>query len=64
MRHLPHLEQYTPSQISRMAHIEFFDYEVMGNKDTDKIRKTPMAILFDYNMPNKLFKKSKLIRLY
>ncbi|HZJ56848.1 MAG TPA: DUF4080 domain-containing protein [Clostridia bacterium] len=62
-RYLPHLAQYTPSQISRMAHIEFFDCEVAGNKDTSGSDRNPTIILFDYNISNKLFKKSKLTRL-
>lgn len=64
LKYLPHLAQYTPSQISRMAHIEFFDYEVMRDKGADKVNRTPIAILFDYNISNKLFERSKLTRLY
>ncbi len=64
LKYLPHLVQYTPSQISRMAHIEFFDYEVMRDKGADKVNRTPIAILFDYNISNKLFERSKLTRLY
>lgn len=62
-KYLPHLAKYTPSQISRMAHIELFDYDVTQNLDTGQIRKRPTAVLFDYNIPNKLFNKSKITRL-
>ena len=47
-QYLPHLAKYTPSQISRMAHIELFDYDVTQGLDTDEIRKAPTAVLFDY----------------
>ena len=46
-----------------MAHIESFDYDVTQGLDTGEIRKAPTAVLFDYNIPNKLFSKSKIIRL-
>ncbi|HZJ82892.1 MAG TPA: B12-binding domain-containing radical SAM protein, partial [Clostridia bacterium] len=47
-KYLPDMIGYTPAQISRMAHIEFF-------KDS--------VILFDYNIPNKLFEKSRRIEI-
>ena len=62
-KYLPHLEVYTPSQISRMAHIEFFDNDITQYLDTGGIMKKPTAILFDYHIPNKLFKKSKTQKL-
>lgn len=62
-KYLPHLAKYTPSQISRMAHIELFDYDVTQGLDTGPIRKKPTAVLFDYNIPNKLFSKSKITRI-
>ncbi len=62
-RYLPHLVKYTPSQISRMTHIEFFDYDVTQSLDIINGAKSPTAILFDYNIENKLFNKSKIIEI-
>lgn len=58
-KYLPHLKDYTPSQISRMGHIEFFDYDVTKSRDLKSITQNPTVLLFDYNIPNKLFSKSR-----
>lgn len=62
-KYLPDFLAYTPSQISRMAHIELFDYDVTQTLNGANIIKSPTAILFDYNVANKLFYKSKPIKL-
>ena len=62
-KYLPHLIEYTPSQISRMAHIEFFNYHIGKTQDLTDIIKKPTNILFDYNLPNKLFHKSRMIEI-
>ncbi len=62
-RYLPHLAQYTPSQISRMAHIEIFDYDVTAQRDTGNMTKKPTYVLFDYNIKNKIFEKSRWTKI-
>ena len=62
-KYLPHLKEYTPSQISRMAHIEFFDYDITQIPNADRVIKRPTMVLFDYNISNKIFEKSRRIRI-
>jgi radical SAM superfamily enzyme YgiQ (UPF0313 family) len=56
---LPHLKEYTSRQISRMAHIEMFEYDILTGIEKGEYLSVPSAILFDYNIPIKIFQKSR-----
>ncbi len=54
-RLLPHLADYTPSQLSRMCHIELFRYDVSRLGQTNHVPSPSLtAVLFDYSKRNPL----------
>ncbi|MGI6189490.1 MAG: B12-binding domain-containing radical SAM protein [Clostridiales bacterium] len=56
---LPHLRSYTPRQISRRAHIEMFDYDIVEGISTGRYSPKTTFVLFDYMIENKIFRKSR-----
>lgn len=55
-KYLPQLKDYTSKQISRMAHIEVFEYniELYIRSNYKTIRKEPTPILFNYHNRDKM----------
>jgi hypothetical protein len=60
--YLPSLEGHTSKQISRIAHLEVFEYDIMGyiQSGYTKINKKQTAILFDYNHRDKMQHQAKV----
>jgi len=58
-RYFPHMKEYTDKQIARMAHIEIFEYDVLAQPDEIKDTRRTTAILFDYQIPNKIFRRCR-----
>ena len=62
-RYLPDLIKYTPKQISRRAHIEFFAYDVTIDPTRGKRVKKPTQILFNYDTRGQIDSKAKITKL-
>ena len=52
--YLPSLLNYTPKQISKMAHLEAFDYDVLHPMKGNTPPKQPCFLLFDYSKRDKM----------
>ena len=59
LKYLPHLKDYTSRQISRMAHIEVFEYDILEGISAGRYLPKTTYVLFDYNIDNKIFRKSR-----
>ena len=49
---LPHYKEYNVKQLTRMLHIEAFDYAVWEKEITEKRNEKPSYLLFDYQNRN------------
>jgi radical SAM superfamily enzyme YgiQ (UPF0313 family) len=58
LKFMPHLKGYTPRQISRMAHIEVFEYDVVEGVKSGVYPPFITYVLFDYNVGNRIFRRS------
>lgn len=62
-RYLPKYEHLTARQIARTSHIEIFRYDIPEGIKTGSYKKADTAVLFDYNLPCKIFERSRWIRI-
>ena len=62
-RYLPEYEHLTARQIARTSHIEIFRYDIPEGIKTGSYKKADTAVLFDYNLPCKIFERSRWIRI-
>lgn len=64
--YLPEYLEYTPKQISRMAHIEFFTFDMLEwmNDSSKEPKKTGIGLLFNYKTRCFLDKKKRIIKIY
>ncbi|MFO7295501.1 MAG: B12-binding domain-containing radical SAM protein [Clostridia bacterium] len=63
LKFMPYLEGYTPRQISRMAHIEAFEYDVVEGAKSGFYPHSITYVLFDYNVENKIFRRSNFYKV-
>jgi len=58
LRFMPHLKEYTSRQVSRMAHIEVFEYDMVEGVKSGVYPPSITYVLFDYNVENRIFRRS------
>ncbi|OGO86686.1 MAG: hypothetical protein A2Y22_03160 [Clostridiales bacterium GWD2_32_59] len=62
-RYLPEYTAYDSKQISRMAHIECFDYDVLTYEEKGEMLKNEVMILFNYKNRHELTKQAKKYKI-
>jgi len=64
-KYVPHLANYTSKQVSRMCHLEIFEYDIVKwiEYNFEKIEKRKSFILFDYYSSGDLIGNVKYIKV-